>query len=53
MVEFWRDGVFVAAIYPHKDGIRIISKYMDGVDSGELKNIIPALVIRLSENPKC
>jgi len=28
MVECWRDGVFVAAIYPHQDGIRIVSKYM-------------------------
>jgi len=28
MVEFWRDGVFVAGIYPHEDGIRIVSKYI-------------------------
>ncbi len=27
-VECWRDGVFVAAIYPHTDGLRIVSKYM-------------------------
>ena len=26
--ECWRDGVFVAAIYPHQDGLRIVSKYM-------------------------
>ncbi|GAI95508.1 unnamed protein product [marine sediment metagenome] len=32
MVEFWRDGVFVAGIYPHEDGIRIVSKYIDGVE---------------------
>ncbi|MBA7680485.1 hypothetical protein ES703_88802 [subsurface metagenome] len=31
MVEYWRDGKFVAAIYPHQDGIRIVSKYMTGV----------------------
>ena len=30
-VEFCRDGVFVAGIYPHEDGIRIVSKYMDGI----------------------
>lgn len=28
IVEVWRDGVFVGAIYPHPDGIRIVSKYM-------------------------
>ena len=31
MVEFWREGKFVASIYPHDDGIRIVSKYMTGV----------------------
>ena len=31
MVECWRNGVFVAGIYPHKDGIRIVSKHMLGV----------------------
>jgi hypothetical protein len=31
MVEFWRRGTFVAAIYPHEDGIRIVSKYMTDV----------------------
>ncbi|MBA7649280.1 hypothetical protein ES703_57076 [subsurface metagenome] len=28
MVEYWRDGKFVAGIYPHQDGIRLVSKYM-------------------------
>lgn len=28
MVEYWRDGKFVAGIYPHQDGIRVVSKYM-------------------------
>jgi len=28
MIECWRDGKFVAGIYPHQDGIRIASKYM-------------------------
>ena len=31
MVEYWRDGQFVAGIYPHQDGIRVVSKYMVGV----------------------
>ena len=31
MVEYWRDGKFVAGIYPHEDGIRVVSKYMEGV----------------------
>ena len=31
MIKVWRDGVFVATIYPHQDGIRIVSKYMTDV----------------------
>lgn len=47
MIEFHRDGVFVAGIYPHEDGIRIVSKYMDGVkyESGSPR----ALVVKLSK----
>lgn len=30
MVEYWRDGKFIAGIYPHQDGIRVVSKYMVG-----------------------
>ena len=30
-VECWRDGKFVAGIYPHQDGIRIVSKFMTDV----------------------
>ncbi len=30
MIEYWRDGKFVAGIYPHQDGIRVVSKYMVG-----------------------
>jgi hypothetical protein len=47
MVECWRGGVFVAGIYPHEDGIRVVSKYMDGV-----KHEIgypPAVVVQLSK----
>ncbi|GAJ08677.1 unnamed protein product, partial [marine sediment metagenome] len=28
MVEFCRDGVFVAGIHPDENGIRIVSKYI-------------------------
>lgn len=30
MVEFWRDGKFAAGIYPHQDGVRVVSKFMIG-----------------------
>lgn len=30
-VECWRDGKFVAGIYPHEDGIRVVSKFMTDV----------------------
>ncbi|GAG80911.1 unnamed protein product [marine sediment metagenome] len=31
MVEYWRRGEFVAGIYPHQDGIRVVSKFITGV----------------------
>jgi len=54
MVECWRDGRFVAGIYPHQEGIRIISKYLADVsretgpdiDRGEW---IPAAIIELRD----
>jgi len=48
MVEYWRDGKFVAGIYPHQDGIRVVSKYMVGPkpDYGWP----PAIVIELAGN---
>jgi len=30
-VECWRDGKFVAGIYPHQDGIRIVSKFITDI----------------------
>jgi len=45
MIEFWRDGEFIAGIYPHEDGIRVASKYMLGVH--EDHSFPPAAVIRL------
>lgn len=28
MVEIWRDGEFVGAIYGHPEGVRVMSKYL-------------------------
>ena len=30
IVEYWRDGKYVACIYPHEDGIRIVSRHIVG-----------------------
>lgn len=49
MIEFWREGVFVAGIYPHKDGIRIVSKYLDGVKHDPIYP--PTVVVHLSKVP--
>jgi len=49
MAEFWRDGVFVAGIYPHEDGLRIVSKYMDGVEVEREQGYPPGVVVRLSK----
>jgi len=46
MVEVWRDGVFVAGIYAHEDGVRIESEYMDGVKHET--EYPPAVVVSLS-----
>lgn len=56
MVEVWRDGVFVAGIYPHEDGIRIVSKYMSEVKKdAEVADgkggWIPAMSIKLEQKP--
>jgi len=32
MVEVWKTGEFIASIYAHEDGLRIVSKYLDGVE---------------------
>ena len=51
-VECWRDGRFVAGIFPHQDGIRIASKYMTDVSmetepSGARGEWLPAALIEL------
>jgi len=49
MVEFWRDGQFVAGIYPHQDGIKVVSKYMISVS--EEVGLPPAAIIFLGKEP--
>jgi len=48
MVEVWRDDTFVASIYGHEEGVRLVSKYFDGVayDPGSPP---PAVVIKLAD----
>ena len=48
MVQFSREGVFMAGIYPHEDGIRIVSKYMDWVEREP--GYPPAVVVHLIED---
>lgn len=54
VVECWRDGVFVAAIYPHQDGLRIVSKYMTDLVKEEEPvsrdlGWLPSAVVKLGE----
>jgi len=49
MVEFWRDGVFVAGIYPHEDGLRIVSNYMERVEQEQ--GYPPTVVMHLRKVP--
>ena len=46
MVEVWKDGEFVAAIYGHDDGIQIVSKYLDGLEPEA--SYPPAVILKLS-----
>ncbi|MBA7687284.1 hypothetical protein ES703_95745 [subsurface metagenome] len=46
MVEVWRDDTFVASIYGHEEGVRLVSKYFDGV--AYEPSPPPAVVIKLS-----
>jgi hypothetical protein len=47
MLEYWRGGKFVAGIYPHQDGIRIVSKYMTGCKVDE--TFPQSAIIKLKE----
>ena len=50
MVEAWKDGHFVAGIYGQADEIRVVSKYLDGVNLEACYP--PDVVIKLSSEPK-
>ena len=47
MVEVWQDGEFIASIYAHEDGMRIVSKYLDGVEHEAA--MPPSIVIKFSK----
>jgi len=47
MVEVWQDGESIASIYAHEDGLRIVSKHLDGVEHEAV--IPPSVVIRFSK----
>lgn len=54
MIECWRDGVFVAGIYPHEDGLRVVSKYMTEVTKGREPVMaqgvwLPSAIIKLGK----
>ena len=46
IVECWLDEKLVAAIYPHEDGIRVVSKYLTDVYKEE--GLPPAVIIKLA-----
>jgi len=46
MVEVWRDGEFIAGIYGHEEGLRIVSKHLDGV--AHETGLPPALVVKFA-----
>ncbi len=47
MVEVWREEEFIAGIYVHKDGLLIVSNYLDGVEHEA--NMPPSIVIKFSK----
>ncbi len=47
MVEVFRDGKFVAAIYEHEEGVNIVSKYLDGVQHEA--TFPPCVVIKFTQ----
>lgn len=47
MVEVWQDSEFIAGIYAHEDGMRIVSKQLDGVEHEA--SVPPSLVVRFAK----
>lgn len=49
VVECWRGDQFVATVYGHEDGLRIVSKYM-GLVEKECEGDPPSAVVHLKES---
>jgi len=47
MVEVLRDDTILASIYGHEEGVRLVSKYFDGVRTTYDPGSPPAVVIKL------
>jgi len=47
MVEVWRDGEFVGGVYSHKEGLRIVSKHLNGVKHEV--GMPPVVIVKLSD----
>jgi len=47
MVEVWRDDKFIAGIYGHKEGVRLVNKYLDGVEHEA--SMPPSVVIKFTK----
>lgn len=46
MIEVSQDGRAIGRIYPHPEGVRIVSEYLDGVHHEAV--MPPAVVVRFS-----
>ena len=46
-VEVWQGGTFIASICAQEDGLRIVSKYLDGVEHEAATP--PSIVIKFSK----
>ena len=50
MVEVWRDDTFVASIYGHEEGVRLVSNYFEGVYYDPHDPLSPpSVIIKLAE----
>ena len=47
MVEVWKGGEFIASIYADEGGMRMVSKYLDGVEHEA--TMPPSIVIKFSK----
>lgn len=45
MVEFWKDGILMACIYNHEDGLHIVSKYLLRVTDPKDSDYTDCLVV--------